>query len=205
MFNSKKFYLFHAVGLLVSLVLFNVFNISISAMEQNPLFDDFSNFPEFPQTATNYMIIYNDETTSEGGYFAYFINDTELFITSDGTISGNIDRVQRTKLYYDSDGLPYWGTSYTNYYENIPFYYHNSTQTIIASTADIKNSDGETFFFYGMPLSHHAVWKTTTSQTLQQMFLITMAGLVKFLIPLLVGLVAFWKSWQLLLQQLRRA
>lgn len=144
--NQNKFYFFSFLCFVICIIIFNI--SSVSASSYDPLFDDFSNFPEFPRTATNYMIIYNSSTTSEGGYFAYFIDDTELFITSDGTITTNIFYgVLRSKLYYDSDGLPYWGSSYTVFSTDRPFYYHNSTQTIIASTVDIKNADGETFFF----------------------------------------------------------
>lgn len=146
--NQNKFYFFSFLCFLICIIVFNISSVSASA-SSDPLFDDFSNFPEFPLTATNYIIIYNDRpNNSENGYFAYFVDDTELFIASDGTIGTNSNiGVYRSKLRYDNDGLPYWGDSYTMYYKNSPFYTHNSTQTIIASTVDIKNADGETFFF----------------------------------------------------------
>ena len=111
------------------------------------------------RTATNYIIIYNHKPGyTSHGYYVFFIDDTELFLSSDGTISTNSNTsVYQSQMYYNSNGLPYWETCYRNFHKGEPFYTHNSTQTIIASTVDIKNADGETFFFRNAIVSSRRV------------------------------------------------
>ena len=107
--NEKNFYFISFLCFAVCIIIFNFFvHISVSA-DYDPLYDDFANFPEFPRTATNYLIIYNHKPGyTSHGYYAYFVDDP-VFLEADGTISTNSNTsVYRSKLLYDSDGLPYW-------------------------------------------------------------------------------------------------
>ena len=84
---------------------------------------------------------------------------------------------------------------------------HNiSNMNIVYASKGIYNADHETFFMNPpappVPTTLAGVLEATNpTQTFQTMI----HGIIPYLIALVVGLVAFWKAWQLLLKELRKA
>lgn len=82
---------------------------------------------------------------------------------------------------------------------------------IIASGLDVHPFNKTEVFFQQTPVpSKVIIGQTTLAEELEtaqvkENFQTMMSGIIPYLIALVVGLVAFWKAWQLLLKELRQA
>lgn len=82
---------------------------------------------------------------------------------------------------------------------------------IIASGQDVHPFNKSDVFFQQTPVpSKVIIGQTTLAEELEmaqvtENFQTMIRGIIPYLIALVVGLVAFWKAWQLLLKQLRKA
>ena len=72
------------------------------------------------------------------------------------------------------------------------------------STFDIYNSSNA-LFFQLTPVPPSTLVEALEISKPKETFQTMMSGIIPYLIALVVGLVAFWKAWQLLLKELRRA
>lgn len=114
------------------------------------------------------------------------------------------------KIYDNSkDTPPTFIETCPNLYWNGDIYFQNGFPNLQIYTDPIyfdnmtlanKASEEISFFFQGLTLAETLALSNPT-KTFQTM----MRGIIPYLIALVVGLVAFWKAWQLLLKELRKA
>lgn len=85
---------------------------------------------------------------------------------------------------------------------NEPLYF----STFNTSNQDLTNIDDNTLFFQKAPqeMSRLLVEETAKVQIMEQLK-IMIVGFLKYLIVLVISLIAFWKGWQFLSTQLRNA
>lgn len=118
--------------------------------------------------------------------------ETFRYYTSEAKILGS------WKIYtYTLDG------SYTVEYTSNDHWDWSYHWPVVYSSYNIYDVDGQLFF-------HQAPLSLTAIQVLEQnspmkIFQTMTHGMIPYLIVFLVGLVAFWKAWQLLLKELRKA
>lgn len=101
-------------------------------------------------------------------------------------------------IYVDYGDLGY--TDSLIFYLNISGVSQN--MQILYSNYNIKNVDGEIFFQKTAQLTLGEVLEINNPV---KIFQIMTHGIIPYLIVFIVGLVAFWKAWQLLLKELRKA
>ena len=85
-------------------------------------------------------------------------------------------------------------------YDSMGISFYISLSNVIYCSRDIKDSEGNVVFRGPVPTLGEVLEKNNPVQTFQTMT----RGIITYLIVFLVGLVAFWKAWQLLSKELRK-
>lgn len=133
------------------------------------------------------------------------------FITSGGTGSSYNNSLAGVYLFtFDFESNTFKGGTYYNW-EGTTTNKVIGSCDIIASGSDIYNWENTPAFFTRTPLPLQVVIAPTTlaeeleMAQVKENFQTMIRGIIPYLIALVVGLVAFWKAWQLLLKELRKA
>ena len=144
---------------------------------------------------TYVMIIASDNlNVLKNTTFTYSKSDSKFTINAPENIQYYHFRVNDTTGLWNRDTTESLSTKTVD----VSQYYHS----FVESTKDIYDNNGS-IFFQGPPATTLAavLEEAQTVKTFQTM----MSGIIPYLIALVVGLVAFWKAWQLLLKELRKA
>lgn len=178
--------------------------------------------------ATNYDLSdYENKDLMNGSWFIYYDQSSNLIylVTSDSTsrpyltcyLSGGYDWSSMGKLgdYSNMGGFyKYTFNLSTNTFENKKHIdngclnFGDPTDKIIASGCDLYRYQSFTSFFQPTPVPSMVnipIAKELEKVEMTQEITTTLVGLAKYLIPLLVSLLAFWKAWQILSHSLHKA
>lgn len=130
-------------------------------------------------------------------YHFFCLSDNQTYtINSDNYI---VFKNIKYSLFFGGADTPYFSgleTSSRNFSLNF-----NDNKKIIYSNFDIVNDNGDVVF--QKPVL--TLGKVLEKNSPVKMFQIMTHGTITYLIVFLVGLVAFWKAWQLLSKELRKA
>lgn len=169
-------------------------------------------FPEIPtiEDAIDYEYVVVERLSDHTYWLSLFYSkDGELnskHTYSDGDC--NIKNNNSFRIYYDSYKLldNTWSYISTRNINSGDTYEYSSdnidAKKYIYSNVNIYNTDGSIFFQPPPATTLAAVLEE--AQAVKN-FQTMMSGIIPYLIALVVGLVAFWKAWQLLLIELRKA
>lgn len=201
MLKIKNKYLIVLFFVIFAFIMLSVFN-KVSAFTVNNLeFPDFDNllsdekdvsFIAQKDTDNCYYLVISssskpDSLLSTYGYLPYYqkIGNDDCFFMG---IYNRYKLVDNSWQFLDT-GDSSMGISF-----------YTSLSNVIYCSRDIKDSGGNVVFRGPVPTLGEVLEKNNPVQTFQTMT----RGIITYLIVFLVGLVAFWKAWQLLSKELRK-
>lgn len=210
-----------AISIIFILLSFIFINNSVFAASYD--LSDYEN-----HVGSNAYLIAYDETDKIFYLFVSANSGTKYFIGGSATVEdskyisygiacsgsyGSWQGNQCNYYVYTFDSSTNTFTNKTTYYPSSQFYFDNN-MLIIATNTDYYHWENTTPFFQATPLPSVVYIQPLTIaeemekmkvQELSQTIVTTIVGLAKYLIPLLICLLGFWKAWKLLSKTLRKA
>lgn len=185
------------VIILLLFLIINVFSINTYAYDFTDINDKKQSIPDLPSDVLEKNFVLSEYV---GSYTIWVMSDkTGYFYIDNNYVYASINPVARYEYnaIYEEwrfKGNQYLSSGSSDWIKKENFSYSN----IIV----FSNKEKDNVFF---PLPQTVLGRVTMKAEIMKEMKTTMVGFLKYLIVFLVSLIAFYKGWQLLLRQLRKA